>query len=436
VTYPVYTAALALLLVGYVPAALWRRMIHGVPLNLLARLGYGPSPFDGRPSAWVHAVSVGEAMAAGPLLEGLRLRYPELPLVVTTVTETGAQVVRERFAALASHRFFPVDLPGPTRRTIAAMNPALFIGIETELWPNVLRGLARRGVPTMIANGRLSDRSFRRYRLARRLLKPMLDDVQVFAMQSDEDARRIIALGARPERVFVTGNLKNEPLVEPVGSVELWYRLLGLGPDQRVWIAGSTHRGEEEAVLDAHRAARADDPTLVLILAPRHPERVPEILALAAARGWRAVRRSELPGSLRPGAAGGHGAPPLVIVLDTVGELAQLYAVADVVFMGGSLVPTGGHNMLEPALRGKPVLFGPHTANFRDATALLVASGGGIVVRDAAQLAAEVRRLLADSGLRAKLGTAAADAVASQHGAVKATLELIGRFLRPTESGA
>jgi 3-deoxy-D-manno-octulosonic-acid transferase len=435
VTYSIYKAALAALLVAYAPMALWRRLTRGLPLNLRARLGYGPAPPGGGPAAWVHAVSVGEAMAAGPLLEGLRLLYPELPVVVTTVTETGAQVVRERFPALAMHRFFPVDLPGPARRAITTINPAFFIGIETELWPNMLRALAQRGVPTMIANGRLSDRSFRRYRLARRLLRPMLDDVQVYAMQSEEDARRMIALGAHPERVFVTGNLKYEALVEPAGSAGLWHRLLGLSPDQRVWIAGSTHRGEEEAVLDAHRAARADDPTLVLILAPRHPERVAEILALTAARGWRAVRRSELPGSLRAGAAGGRAAPPPVIVLDTVGELAQLYGAGEVVFMGGSLVATGGHNVLEPAVRRRPVLFGPHTTNFRDATALLVASGGGIVVRDATQLASEVRRLLADAELRAKLGAAAAEAVASQHGAVKATLELVARFLRPTEVG-
>jgi 3-deoxy-D-manno-octulosonic-acid transferase len=428
VTYLLYTMAMRALLLGYLPVALWRRLAHGVPLHLRARLGRGPAPRDGRPTAWVHAVSVGEAVAAGTLLEGLRRVCPELPLVVTTVTETGARVVRERFATLATHRFFPVDLPGPARRAVAAINPAFFIGMETELWPNILRALARRGVPTMVANGRLSDRSFRRYRLAGRLLRPLLNDVRVFAMQSEEDARRIIALGARPERVFVTGNLKNEPLAEPTGSVELWCRLLGLGSGQRVWIAGSTHRGEEEGVLRAHRAARCDDPTLALILAPRHPERVPEVLGLVAARGWRAVRRTELPGSLEAPAV-----PPPVIVLDTVGELAQLYAVADVVFTGGSLVPTGGHNMLEPALRRKPVLFGPHTANFREAAALLVASGGGIVVHDAGELTEQLRRLLADAALRAKLGAAAAEAVASQHGSVKATLDLVDRFLRPAE---
>ncbi len=416
-----YTLALAIVLVGYAPSAIWRRLARGVPLNLRARLGYGLGRPAGR-VAWVHAVSVGEAIAAAPLVEGLRRTYPGLPVVMTTATATGAGVVREQYTGSAQHRFFPLDLPGPVRRVVASIDPAFLVCMETELWPTVLRTLARRDVPIMIANGRLSDRSFRRYRRIRPLLRSMLDDVRVFAMQSPEDARRIIELGARAERVFVTGNLKNEALPDPAGSVELWYRLLGLGPQRRVWIAGSTHRGEEEAVLDAHGTARQACRDLVLVLAPRHPERVPEVLSLLAARGWPAVRRSELPR---------QRADDAVILLDTVGELAQLYAVADVVFMGGSLVAIGGHNMLEPALRGKPVLFGPYTSNFRDAAALLADHGGGIVVRDAAQLAGELRRLLADPELRAKMGALAYEAVTSRHGAVQATLDLVARFLAP-----
>jgi 3-deoxy-D-manno-octulosonic-acid transferase len=420
--YPVYTAVLAALFAGYLPAALWRRLARGVPLHLRARLGYGTDPTGNGPVAWVHAVSVGEAIAAAPLVDGLRRSYPDLPVVVTTVTETGARVVRERFSGTAAHRFFPIDLPGAARRVIGAINPAFLMCMETELWPNTLRILARRGVPVMVANGRLSDRSFRRYALVRPLLRTLLDDVRVFAMQSQEDARRIIALGASAERVFVTGNVKNEPAPDPAGSVELWYRLLGLRDGQRVWIAGSTHRGEEEAVLAAHAAARAGCPDLVLVIAPRHPERVPEVLALVAGRGWPSVRRSELPRQ-RPGDA--------IIVVDTVGELAPIYSVADVVFLGGSLVPSGGHNMLEPALRRKPVLFGPHTNNFRDAAATLVNSGGGIVVHDAEALERHLVRLLHNDDLRARLGTLAYEAVASRQGAVQATLDLVSQFIRP-----
>ncbi|PYM20826.1 MAG: 3-deoxy-D-manno-octulosonic acid transferase [Candidatus Rokuibacteriota bacterium] len=420
--YGLYTAALATAVTFYFPVALARRVTDGVPLNIRERLGLGAHERPPVPVGWVHAVSVGESIAAAPLLEGLRRAYPALPLVVSTVTETGARLVRERFTPLASHRYFPLDFPRVVQRAIDSIVPAFFVCMETELWPNTLRALAARGVPTMIANGRLSDRSFRRYRLVRGAMKRVLGDVTVFGMQSAEDARRVIALGAAPERVVVTGNLKSEPLPDPAGAADLWHRLLGLAANQPVWIAGSTHRGEEEAVLEAHTRALLDRPNLALVLAPRHPERVGEVLGVLKSRGLAAVRRSDLPARRTPGA---------VIVLDTVGELAQLYGIADVVFVGGSLTPLGGHNMLEPALRGKPVLFGPHTHNFREAAGVLVDSGGGRVVRDANELGGELRRLLADADLRARLGEAGRDAVAAQHGAVRATLDLIAQYLHP-----
>jgi 3-deoxy-D-manno-octulosonic-acid transferase len=421
--YALYTAAAcAVLVLVYAPLAIVRRLQRGVPLHIAERLGLGGGNGGDARCGWIHAVSVGEAIAAAPLVDGLRRLYPELPLVVTTVTETGAGIVRERYAGLARHRFLPLDLPWATRRFVASLNPAFLVCMETELWPNLLRALAARGVPVMIANGRISDRSYRRYRLVRRFMRGVLANVRVFAMRSAEDARRIIALGASPERVVVTGNIKNEPLSDAAGVVELWHRLLGVDAARRVWIAGSTHRGEEELVLDAHARALAECPDVALVIAPRHPERATEVLALVAARGWPAVRRSELPRQRARNA---------VIVLDTVGELAPLYTVADVVFVGGSLVPFGGHNMLEPAFRRKPVLFGPHTTNFREAAALLESAGAAVVVRDGADLGRELCRLLADRDLRAKLGGAAYDAVAGRHGAVRETLELVDRFLRP-----
>lgn len=412
--------AAAALGLGFLPVALVRRLVRGVPIHARQRLGLGLGPAPATRAGWVHAVSVGEVIAAAPLVEGLRRLRPDLPLVVTTVTETGARVARERFEGLATHHFGPVDLPGPIRRTLRAIAPAFLVCMETELWPNLLAALAARGVPVMIANGRISDRSWRRYRRVRRFMARVLRDVRVFAMRSDEDARRIIALGAPPERVFVTGDLKHEPVRDGAGVAEFWRRLLGLAPGCPVWIAGSTHRGEEEAVLEAHRAVRRARPDLVLILAPRHPERTPEVLALIRAHGWPAVRRSELPRQRHTDA---------VVVLDTVGELAQLYAVAAVVFVGGSLVPVGGHNVLEPALRGKPVLFGPHMENFREPAALLQSVGAGLLVRDAAALGRELGRLLGDEALRAKLGEAGAEAAASRHGAVRETLELVEHFL-------
>jgi len=422
-TYAFYTAVLAAAVGGYAPVALTRRLTGGVPLNLRERLGRGRHDRPPRPCGWIHAVSVGEAITATPLVEALRRTWPALPLVMSTVTETGARVVRERFAGLARHRYFPLDFPGAVRRAIASIEPAFFVCMETELWPNLLRSLAARGVPTMIANGRISDRSFSRYRFVRGAMRRVLADVTVFAMQSDEDARRVIALGAPPERVVVAGNLKHEPLPDPAGAADLWRRLLGLSPGQSVWIAGSTHRGEDEAVLQAHRRAQGERPGIVLVLAPRHPERVGEVMALVTRSGFTVVRRSELPVRSR-------GSVP-IIVLDTVGELAQLYSIGDVVFVGGSLVPLGGHNVLEPALRGKPVLFGPHTSNFREAAAILITGGGGQVVHDAGELAAELCRLLGDPTARARLGAAAREAAASRHGAARVTLDLVAQYLYP-----
>jgi 3-deoxy-D-manno-octulosonic-acid transferase len=427
VIYPVYTGLLAAAVAVYAPAALARRLLRGVPLNLRARFGYGAPPAGAGPRGWVHAVSVGEAIAATPLVEGLRRLHPELPLVVSTVTATGARVVAERFSGVATHRYFPLDFPATVRRTVRAIEPAFFIAMETELWPNVLRELAGRGVPTMIANGRLSDRSFRRYRVLRPVMRRVLADVRVFGMRSDEDARRVIALGAAPERVVVTGNLKHDAPADPPGAADLWRRMLGLRPGQRAWIAGSTHKGEEDAVLAAHAAGQSVQPDLALVIAPRHPERVEEVLALVTARGWRAVRRSALPAAAR-------AARPPVIVLDTVGELAQIYGVADVVFVGGSLVPRGGHNVLEPAMRRKPVLVGPHTDNFREAASLLIDAGAAAVVTDAASLSRELKILLADPAVAAKRGDAGGEAVAARHGAVGATLDLVERYLYPGRS--
>jgi len=418
--YVLYTLGLALVMLGYVPVFLGRS--HGRTGSarlFFQRLGW----LDGllpAPRCWIHAVSVGEVTAAIPLVEGIHRLWPELHIIVSTATSTGATVVRERLGHLATHCYFPFDFPGPVRRAIRAISPTIFVGLETELWPNFFRELHRRGIPAMVANGRISDRSFRRYRLGRAFLRRLLGHISVFAMQSPEDARRIIALGAAPERVVVTGNLKLEAPSDYAGAESLWRRLVGLTGEEPVWIAGSTHRGEEEIVLDAFLRLRARHPSLVLVLAHRHPERVPEVERLIRARGLAQVRRT-----MHPNRAGARS----VIVLDTVGELAQLYQLASVVFVGGSLIPWGGHNMLEPAFRRKPVLFGPHTANFRESAELLLGAGGAFLVRDCLELEAAVHRLLEDAELRRATGEAGFKAVASRQGAVRETLELLSRLL-------
>ncbi|MBI4560835.1 MAG: 3-deoxy-D-manno-octulosonic acid transferase [Candidatus Rokubacteria bacterium] len=422
--YAFYTVGFTLAIVGYLPVLLLRHLKRGGFARLL-RQRFGR--LDGLPPAprcWIHAVSVGEAIAAVPLVEGIRRLWPGLNIVVSTQTATGAAIVRDRLGHLASHCYFPFDLPGPIKRALGAIAPIFFVALETEIWPNFFRQLHRRGIPAMIANGRISDRSFRRYRLVRLFMGRLLGQISMFAMQSAEDARRIIALGAPPERVIVTGNLKVEAPPHEAGVEALWRRLLGLTGAEPVWIAGSTHAGEEEIVLDAFLRLQARHPSLVLVLAPRHPERVPEVERLVRARGLEPVRRTLLP--IRAGAGA-------VIVLDTVGELAQLYQVASVVFVGGSLVSWGGHNMLEPALRRKPVLLGPHTANFRESAELLLAAGGALPVNDGHELEAAVHRLLRSPELARTTGEAGFEAVASRQGAVKQTLELLERLvLSPT----
>lgn len=421
--YALYTCVLGIALLLYAPVFVVRRLLtQGTRVGLLQRLGYRWAGLPPEPRCWIHAVSVGEAIAALPLVSALSRRWPELHPVVTTVTPTGARVVKDRLEPAVTHRYFPLDFPGSVRRALAAVEPRFFIALETEIWPNFLRSLRKGGVPAMIANGRISDRSFRRYRLARPFMRRILAGVTVFAMQSAEDARRIIALGAPPERVVVTGNLKSDALANEPGAEQLWRRLMGLDGGAPVWIAGSTHRGEEELLLEAFLRLRRGHPSLVLVIAPRHPERVPEVERLIRGRGLASVRRTALPSARDTDA---------VIVLDTVGELAQLYQLSEVVFVGGSLVPLGGHNMLEPALRRKPMVFGPHTHNFREGAELLVNAGAALVVSDQKELEGALDGLLSDPARRAAMGEAAYEAVVGRQGAVLRTLELIERFLMP-----
>jgi len=344
-------------------------------------------------------------MAAVPLVQALSARWPAADVVVSTVTATGERVARARFGEAAATVTFPLDFRGAVRRAVRRVQPACFIALETELWPNLLRALRQARVPAVLANGRISDRSYRRYRLVRRLFRRVLGDIALFCMQSEEDARRIISLGAPPERVLVTGNLKMEAPSGDAGAEQLWRRLL--------------HRGEESIVLDAFLAVRPAADGLRLVLAPRHPERLDEVEGLARARGLSVVRRSRV--------SPGHGAP--VVLLDTMGELASLYAIADVIFVGGSLVPIGGHNVVEPALHAKAVVFGPHMANFRDAAALLLRADAAVQIADETALAATLGGLLADAPARQALGRAAWNAVRAHQGACVRTVAALERLL-------
>ena len=381
------------------------------------RLGFVPLLPTG--CLWVHAVSVGETRAALPLIRALLKRDPDLSLLVTTTTLTGSRQVREALSEQVQHVYAPYDLPGAVARFLRQTRPRLAVIMETELWPNLLRQCAVAGIPTLIANARLSERSARGYRRMSPLTAAMLRDITLIAAQAEADAERFRALGA--PNVQVTGNLKYD-LALPDDLTEQGRRLRRelLGESRPVWIAASTHAGEDEQVLDAFARLRARWPELLLLLVPRHPERFDGVAALCQQRSFGVVRRSEQRACT----------PETAIFLgDSMGELLRFYAAADLAFVGGSLVPTGGHNVLEPALLGLPVLFGPHMFNFTEAGERLLEASAAWRVADAAELAAQVDRLLADPAWRQDAGQRGRAAVERHRGALAALLDWIETLL-------
>lgn len=379
---------------------------------------------DGDPSIWIHAVSVGETLAARTLIDGLRQRYPGLRIFLSTTTLTGRQLALTRVPGVDGVFFFPFDIPVFINRTLRLVRPKLFVMVETELWPNLLRACRARGIRTMLVNGRISARSYPRYRMVRGFFREVLADVDRFCMQGEESARRIIDIGADPARVTITGNLKFDALELPpladrgAGRVLRFFRLPA---DRPVFIAASTLKGEETPVLEAFAAVRRRHPSALLVMAPRKPERWDEAVALSRAEGFRVVRRTDLLIDSEPRAD--------VVVLDTIGELAHLLQIATVVFVGGSLVAQGGHNILEPAVHGKPVVFGPHMDNFAEIAAEFLRQDAAIQVKDRGELQQVVVRLFDDPVARARLGAAARALVDANRGAKARTLDAIEQVL-------
>jgi len=367
-------------------------------------------------------VSVGEVMAATPLARELAARRPDLPLLVSTVTDTGRGVAEGRLPA-RQFVFFPLDFGWAVRPALDRLRPRAVLLTETEIWPNFLRACSTRGIPVVLVNGRISQRSFPRYRRVRRFFGRVLQGIRLFCMQTPEDARRILDLGAPPERVHVVGNLKFDLAgVGPAtGGTDgpAVRQMLGLPPSRPVLVAGSTHRGEEGPVLEAFKAVRRSVPDLTLLLAPRHPERLGEVEALLERERLPWVYRSRLPADVLPA----------VILVDTMGELARLYAAGTVVFVGGSLVPIGGHNILEPASHARPVLFGPHMGNFADMARLFLEHQAGVQVREAGMLAEEILRLLREPNLAGRMGESGRAIVGTHRGAGRRTVDLLEALL-------
>lgn len=404
--------------------------------GLRQRLGFRLPRGSGKGEAvlWVHAVSLGEVVAVTPLVHALRKRYPHDRIVVSTVTETGREAVEQRLAGVAEHCYAPLDFPWTVSRFVERLAPGAFLFVETELWPNLLRALHRRNIPAVMVNGRLSSDSFRGYRRMKPFMGQLLNAVTLCLMQSDRDAERIIALGARPSRVKKTGNIKfDQPLPDPDGVTGGLSRgALGLRDDEELIVAGSTHPVEEDQLLSCYEALQKEFPSLVLLLAPRHIERARQVEASARAKGLAVQRRSEMENGRTGAATTGR---PRVIVLDTRGELAQVYRHAVLTFVGGTLVPVGGHNLLEPALWGKPVFFGSHTDHCAEIAALLTGVGGGMQVSGGPELTAGMAAQLRDRAAMRRMGEAARSVVLDNRGALQRSLDLIAGVLEQAPPG-
>jgi 3-deoxy-D-manno-octulosonic-acid transferase len=409
--------------------------------GLLQRLGLqeGPSgqsaarsipPTPTLPVIWIHAVSLGEVVAVTPLVNELHRRHPTYRLVVSTVTETGREAVEQRLAGVAEHCYAPLDFPWVVSRFIERLQPCLYLFVETELWPNLLWHLRRQGVPTALVNGRLSTRSFARQQWApvRSFYRTMLQTLSLCLMQSDRDVERIVALGAEASRVRLTGNIKFDQPIPVIAEGGVTRAHLGLHDRERLFVSGSTHPGEEEILVECYRALVARCPSAVLLIAPRHIERAESVEAMIRARGLAVQRRSTMGqvGVLR-------STGPRVLVLDSRGELAAIYREAVVAFVGGTLVPIGGHNLLEPAQWAKPVLFGLYTDHCAEIADLLIQAGGGRRVLHAEELLQQVIALFSDNEERERMGRSARLVVEQNQGALQRTLDAIERLLTPQQ---
>lgn len=410
----------------FVAHLLWRsRSQPEYRRRIPERFGLGLAPI-GAPSIWIHAVSVGEVTAAAPLVRALRQRFPATPLVVTTMTPTGSQRARDLFGGTVHHSYMPYDSPGAVRRFFDWARPELALVLETEIWPNLYHECGRRHVPLVLASARVSLKSVGRYRFLFSLIRDTLAQGIVIGAQGPTDAERFRSLGANPARTHVTGNIKFDFEIAPEVATRGREFRAHHAPDRPVWIGASTHEGEEEVLLAAHRAVLEQHPDALLLLVPRHPERFAAVGALVERAGFAMVTRSS-------GAR--CTARTRVFLGDSMGELTMLYAAADVAFVAGSLGKIGGHNLLEPAALGVPFLTGPHNFNAPDIAELLVEQGATQVVPDAGGIAREVTRLLGDPAERERRAALALAALENNRGAVRRLFALVEPLAVPPDAG-
>lgn len=383
---------------------------------------------------WIHAVSVGEVLAAKPLVDGLKQRYPNRAIFVSTTTETGQRLARERLANVDGIFYFPLDWVVPVRRALRAIRPAIVIVMETEIWPNFLRETRRENVPVVFANARISEKSFARFKRWEFLVGPFfaesLHDVALFLPQTPQDSARLSAMGASPQHTEVTGNLKYDAEPPPPSAFADW--LTQEIHQQERWpviVAGSVVEGEEDSVIAAYDMVQRQWRRTLLILAPRKPDRFLAAADLAAEGGWKVVRRSQID-TAKPFDENAD-----VLLLDSIGELSALYALADATFVGGSLVPSGGHNILEPAWFGQPPVFGTSMENFQEMADQFLDGHAAVQVASAQSLGKVWTQLIESVPLRERLGSAAREIAARNRGATNRTLDRIAPLLQQTPKG-
>ncbi len=418
----VYSALLYLLVPLMVFRLLWLgRRNSGYLKRWKERFGLPPAVPADRPVLWLHSVSVGEVHAAGPLVRRFMSQYPSYRVIVTTTTPTGAVTVERIFGDQVGHLYFPYDLRPVVREYFQRVHPALMVIMETELWPNVLAECASLGIPVALVNARMSKHAADGYARVKTLAREVVRNLTVIAAQTDTDAQRYRDMGADVDRVVTCGNLKFDVHI-PYSVVERGRALRQfLSVNRPIWIAASTHEGEESHILAAYAKVRAECPGCLLILAPRHPERCRAVEELSRAAGLDTVLRSR---------EAEYDSATNVLILDTLGELASFYACSDVAFVGGSLVPVGGHNLLEPACLGVPVLSGPHVSSCEEVFLLLCNAGAAEMVENPDQLAASVLRLLADGNLRHHMGERGRQVFEENRGAVERVMDVLGPLVR------
>ncbi|TAM83579.1 MAG: 3-deoxy-D-manno-octulosonic acid transferase [Acidobacteria bacterium] len=435
--YRLYSILFSLGIVLMAPYYLWRHRGRKELAGWRERLGKLPASLEQEaPGAiWVHAVSVGETLAVAGLVKQLLERYPDRKIFLSSVTAAGREASEKKLPRVAGQFYLPFDWKWAVRRVLQQIRPSVLVIVETELWPNLLKTARESGCETILVNARVSDRSFPGYRLGRPFMRRVLENITRICAQTANDAERFKALGADPDRIVVTGNLKFDGRPPEFGTLGIRLRDILAGENRTpVFVAASTMRGEEALVLQAWQRVRHEHPRALMILAPRHPARFDEVAEMLQARQVNTVRRTKL--SEKDENMRQRISQAEILLLDTIGELAEIVGLADVVFVGGSLVPSGGHNVIEPAFWGKPILFGPYMYNFRDVASLFLKAGGAVQVADAEGLAEAVLRLLGHPADARKIGEKAKEAANQQAGAAARILDQMEDWLGAPQTTA